>query len=95
MIFQEVSRSTVLPLNPCTGPLATYCNILDNSRNWFEGYFYNVYFQRDKLEQTMDETQKEMNKLRSERDEAVRQHTAIDSRVNDLQVGKDRGVGGW
>ena len=54
-----------------------------------------MYFQRDKLEQTMDETQKEMNKLRSERDEAVRQHTAIDSRVNDLQVGKDRGVGGW
>ena len=48
-----------------------------------------MYFQRDKLEQTMDETQKEMNKLRSERDEAVRQHTAIDSKVNDLQVGKD------
>ena len=48
-----------------------------------------MYFQRDKLEQTMDETQKEMNKLRTERDEAVRQHTAIDSRVNDLQVGKD------
>ena len=47
-----------------------------------------MYFQRDKLEQTMDETQKEMNKLRSERDEAVRQHTAIDSKVNDLQVGK-------
>ena len=37
----------------------------------------------------MDETQKEMNKLRTERDEAVRQHTAIESRVNDLQVGKD------
>ena len=35
------------------------------------------------------------SKLRSERDEAVRQHTAIDSRVNDLQVGKDRGGGGW
>ena len=48
-----------------------------------------MYFQRDKLEQTMDETQKEMNKLRSERDEAIRQHTAIDSKVNDLQVGKD------
>ena len=29
------------------------------------------------------------SRLRAERDEAVRQHTDIDSRVNDLQVGKD------
>ncbi|XP_045203592.2 trichohyalin-like isoform X4 [Mercenaria mercenaria] len=41
---------------------------------------------RESLEQTLNGTEKEMAKLRSERDEAIRNHSNMESKVADLQL---------
>ncbi|KAL4230969.1 hypothetical protein ACF0H5_011342 [Mactra antiquata] len=41
---------------------------------------------RENLEQTLNGTEKEMSKLRSERDDAIRNHSNMESKVADLQL---------
>ena len=51
-------------------------------------HVWNVKLQRESLEHKLSETEKEMSKLRTERDEAIRNHSNMESKVADLQVRK-------
>lgn len=45
-----------------------------------------TYLQRESLEHKIHDHEKEMCKLRTERDEATRSHSNMESKVADLQV---------